>query len=228
MKLKRNYVVFIPARGGSKSIKNKNLQLLNGRSLIEIAIKKFENFDFNKKVYVSSDDIKILKNAAENNSKTILRPKEICNDFSPTEDAISHFINKLNEERINFDTILFHQCTSPLLTSKSIAEMINKYEELNNGETLFSVVEEQNPIWFFNKNSKKFVRSDEDDVIRKPRQERPPQFIETGGLYIIDKQLFIKSKNRFTENSIPFIIPKQQGIDIDNYQDLEVTRKYLT
>ena len=40
MHLNKKIIAFIPARGGSKAIKNKNLQKINKSTLIEITLKK--------------------------------------------------------------------------------------------------------------------------------------------------------------------------------------------
>ena len=74
-----NYA-FIFARGGSKGIKNKNIRLFNGKPLIYYSIKLAKKISSIKKVFVSSDNKKILDIAKKFGAETILRPKSIAKD----------------------------------------------------------------------------------------------------------------------------------------------------
>jgi len=58
--MKNNLIAFIPARKGSKSIKNKNLKLINKKSLVEITIDQAKKSNIFKKIILSSDSNKIL------------------------------------------------------------------------------------------------------------------------------------------------------------------------
>jgi CMP-N-acetylneuraminic acid synthetase len=58
---KKSILAIIPARLGSKGIKNKNLKKIGSLSLIEIAIKNAEKSKYLDKIVVTSDDPKILK-----------------------------------------------------------------------------------------------------------------------------------------------------------------------
>ncbi len=66
-------VAIIPARGGSKGIKEKNLQKVNGRSLTEIAIRSAEKSTDVDEIYVSSDSEKILALAKKLGVKAHIR-----------------------------------------------------------------------------------------------------------------------------------------------------------
>lgn len=217
------YTVIIPARGGSKSIKNKNLQKINGKSLIRIAIEKFLSINSVSKVIVTSDDEKILNEAKLNGAISWARAKNISGDTAISESAIKEILEKSNlvsqEEHI-----IFHQCTSPLLSIQSIKNAITQFES-SNCTSIFTVQEEYNPIWY--KVGRGHEIFNKKDLNRKSRQERNPLFIETGGLYIINRNSFIKNFNRFGENPLPFVIPKLESIDIDEKMDLIMAQKLI-
>ena len=95
-----NYLIFIPARGGSKSVKNKNLKLLKGKPLISytlnsaIEISKLVKSD----IFLSTDSKKIY-NYCKNKIKisNYIRPKNLANDKSNILDSIIHSVNYLKK-----------------------------------------------------------------------------------------------------------------------------------
>ena len=81
----------IPARGGSKSIPNKNMSILNGKPLIFYSIKKALESKIFDKIIVTSDSNKIIEYSKKfKKIIAIKRPKNMSGDKSPTIDAIMH------------------------------------------------------------------------------------------------------------------------------------------
>ena len=114
----------IPARSGSKGIKNKNMIKFLGQPLIKRTI------DLSKKLpytttFVSTDSIKILRYAKKNNVKfDYLRPKKLSKDNSNIIDAISHALEWFLNKNIYFDYLLLLQPTSPLRDLSEIKKII--------------------------------------------------------------------------------------------------------
>ena len=81
--MKNKILCLIPARGGSKGIKNKNLVKLKGKPLLYWTLKIAKQIDFFDKIVVSTDSKKIQRYAEDNNvSAPFLRPKNISKDES--------------------------------------------------------------------------------------------------------------------------------------------------
>ena len=224
---KKKYIVIIPARGGSKSIKNKNLLKIIGDELIKIAIKKFKKLDHFLDIIVSSDSKKILKVAEREGAFCIERSKKISGDFASSESAILEAINIYSKFNNNFNSIIFHQCTSPFISYKSITNIISEFEKSPNN-TFFSVIKEDNPIWTYNKIKNSYEILNNFEKIRGPRQNRDPHYIETGGIYVFCRKKFKQTENRFIGRSTPILIPKFEGIDIDDKDDLNLINKLKT
>ena len=83
-------VSLIPARKGSKGIKNKNLIDLCGKPLIQYSIEASIN-SLVEETWVSSDSDEILEISKNLGAKTIKRPKELSEDNSTSESALLHF-----------------------------------------------------------------------------------------------------------------------------------------
>ena len=119
----------IPARSGSKGIKNKNMFNFLGKPLIKYTI------DFSKKLpnvttFVSTDSVKILKYAKKNGIKfDYLRPKNISKSNSNISDAILDALKWFYKRNIIFDYFLLLQPTSPIRSFDEIKKIINLSKE---------------------------------------------------------------------------------------------------
>ena len=107
---KNNAVIIIPARGGSKRIKNKNILKLGNLTLIEHTILHALNSKLKKNIYISTDSTKIKLICKKYPVKVIDRPKKISNDYSSSEDALIHALDNIP---FSPDYVVFLQCTSP-------------------------------------------------------------------------------------------------------------------
>ena len=128
-KIKKNIIAIIPARGGSKRLKNKNSLIVNGKPMIAWTIKSALNSKFINEVYVSSEDKKILKIAKKYNAKIIERPNNLAMDNVPKIEAIKHAVNKINKNK-QIDIVVSLQANSPNLKPSEIdfciSDLINK------------------------------------------------------------------------------------------------------
>ena len=127
---KRNIVAIIPARSGSKRLKNKNIYNFRKMPMIAWTIKAALNSKFINKVYVSSDSKKILDIAKKYKAKTILRPKNLSDDKTPKILAIRHAVKQLSKDNKKIHIVASLQANSPNITALDIdtciSDMINK------------------------------------------------------------------------------------------------------
>ena len=111
MKLKT--LAIIPARSGSKGIKNKNIKKLNGKPLINWTIETCLKTKLINYVVVSSDSNNYLDIANKYKiSQCILRPKKISGDNSTDLQVINHAIQSI--KNIDYDLIAYMRPTTPI------------------------------------------------------------------------------------------------------------------
>ena len=102
--IQKNILFLIPARKGSKGLKNKNMRLLGEKPLILYSI------DFAKKISTNSDFICISTNdesiieLCEKNKISVpfFRPNNISNDDSSSYDVINHAVSYYEKKKIHF------------------------------------------------------------------------------------------------------------------------------
>ena len=97
-----NYLIFIPARGGSRGILNKNLELLRGKPLIYHTLNFSKKINkISKEIFVSTDSKKILDYVIKKGFRNkYLRPKSLSKNNSLMQYAIIHSINWLKKNTI--------------------------------------------------------------------------------------------------------------------------------
>jgi CMP-N,N'-diacetyllegionaminic acid synthase len=217
----KQILTIIPARGGSKGIKNKNIQKINRYSLIEYAIRSSLNVKFNNEIVVSTDCPKIKNiSVGYRNIHIINRPKSLSTDTASSESAVLHALKKFKIKKNYYpDITIMRQCTSPFIFSNELNDALNYFIK-NNFDSLFSAKEYDHFLWDKNVNP-----INHDSSKRLPRQQIKSNYFEEDGAFYIFKTIeFLKIKNRFFGKVGKFVTPKYKSIDIDEIHDLEYAR----
>lgn len=213
--MKNKYLIVIPARAGSKGIKDKNIKKFNGIPLISKTILEAKKISKNFDILVSSDGENILSLASENGAIPFKRSADLAHDDSSSEDVLLEVINKFSNIK-NYDSIIFLQCTSPLTTYRDIEGAIRVYED-SKSDSIFSCYEGFKPIWGISPDGIKPLNHQIDK--RLLRQSINNQVIENGAIYIFDISIFVKEKTRFCGNNSIYLMPEDRSIDIDTDLD---------
>jgi CMP-N,N'-diacetyllegionaminic acid synthase len=217
-------LAFIPARGGSKGIPNKNIKLFNGKPLIEWTIKAALKSKLINKVVVSSDSLKILSISKKLGADVVLRPKNISGDNATTESAIKHYTKKLKD---SFKIIVLLSPTSPIRKIKDIDNAVKKFK-LKKLDSCFSASRLSDfLIWKLNKK-KKYESINYDFQNRGIRQKREPNYVENGSIYVFKNELINSKSNRLGGNIGIYLMDFWQSLELDEKKDwklLEIIQK---
>ncbi len=212
----------IPARSGSKGIKNKNIKIFDGKPLIVWAIEAAKYSKSVDRVIVSTDSQTIsdlsLKAGAEVPS---LRPPHLATDSAKTIDVVLDFLNK-NQ---NINDILLLQPTSPLRKSEDI-DNIFKLRKKANVESAVSIVASQKcPEWMFRLSDDKLV-----PILKnfndEPRQEIMSSYFLNGALYLASRNFITRNNSLISSETIGYIMPSQRSVDIDTQEDWDLALFY--
>ena len=131
-------LAIIPARAGSKGLKNKNIKLLNGKPLIAYTIMQAKKSELISKIVVSTDSDEIATISKQYGAEVpFIRPKEFSYDNSLTYDVVQHCIDFFNDRQDIYDIILLLQPTTPFRPFTTIDKAI---EILLNDKSFDSVV----------------------------------------------------------------------------------------
>lgn len=214
-------IIIIPARSGSKRLKNKNLLKLNNLSLVERAIifsKKIKHID---KIIVSSNNIKILNYKKKyKNIDFIKRPKVLSTNKSFLIDTVI-YLNNLFDKR--FKNIIILQPTSPYRSIKFINKTWLKFISLKKKyKSTVSVSKETLS------NKRKFIIKE--SFLFLKRKNNKENFYEANGNFFMINMNFLKRFKCFVKSGLSvgsIILAKNQIIDIDTKEDYKIAKRYI-
>lgn len=221
-----NFLAIIPARGGSKGIPGKNLKPVGGVPLIVHTIRAAKGARHVQRVLVSTDSPEIAAVAAAHGAEAIARPPEISGDRASSEAALLHVLAELQRtESCQPDYIVFLQCTSPLTTAGDIDGTIE--ELLRRGaDTALAVAPAHHFLWRHDEAGNA-VGVNHDKSVRLLRQQRTPEYIETGAVYVLKTAGFLAARHRFFGQTAFHVTPRNRCMEIDEPDDLFMAEALL-
>lgn len=212
--IKMKTIVIIPARGGSKRLHEKNIQLLGGIPLIAHSILYAQkNSEIIDEIYVSTNDEEIKQIALEYGAKVIDRPEFLSGDLEPTVSALKHVLQSIKEI---VENVILLQPTNPLRPENLLKEAFDAYQK-GNSDSLFTVT--RNYQKFGKIEANKFLPFNY--AIGQRSQDLEPFYFENGLLYIAKAKAIFENKI-ITENAFPFEVNHIfANVDIDRLEDLD-------
>jgi len=214
----------IPARGGSKSIKNKNTIPLRGRPLIYYVIQAALDSHIFDKIVISTDCPRIKVVAEVYGIETIGRPLELAEDDSRIEDVIVDVLRKLPKH----DYVQLLEPTCPLLQGADIIQAANKLLDAR-ADMIISVCKSNAPIGVSaplgdNGSMKGFVPS---EIRRRNRQDIPEHYQLNSAIYMGKWDVFYNDLDYYEINTIAYIMRRDAVIHIDEGEDLIEAERIL-
>ena len=215
-------IAFIPVRGGSKSIPLKNIKILAGKPLVYWTAKAANDSKCIDKVIIATDSEEI-KNAVKhfdlNKVEIYDRKSENAQDFSSTESVMLEYINAKNLDKE--DLFFLIQATSPLLKSKHIDNMYQKFRD-DKAESSLSCVKTKRFFW-----SKDGKSLNYDYKNRPRRQDFEGLMMENGACYINSVGNILRDKNRLSGKISVFEMPEYTAVEIDEPDDFLLIEKLM-
>ncbi|MFB9668085.1 MULTISPECIES: acylneuraminate cytidylyltransferase [Glutamicibacter] len=211
----RNVMAIIPARGGSKGIRLKNLREIGGKSLLGRAIESARSAAAVSDVVVSTDHEQIKAEALRYGARVIDRPADIAGDTASSESVLLHALANAESQP---EITVFIQCTSPFIDPADLDAAIAAVAS-QRADVSFAAVADHGFHWGLDPQGEA-VAVGHDKLHRPRRQDREPRFRETGAFYVMDTRGFLEAGHRFFGKVRVHEVPAEHGIDIDTEADL--------
>jgi CMP-N,N'-diacetyllegionaminic acid synthase len=229
--MKKKVICIIPARGGSKGLKLKNLRKVNGKPLIYYPIKAAIKSGVCDKIFVSTDSIKIANVAKKLGADVpFLRKKIFSGDRVTTEDTLKDALIEYEKfYETKFDICVFLTATNIFRKISWIKESVKILKNNNKYDSAFSVHQIYKHFWHYKNNKLEKVSKWMKNYTS--RQIGSKLFREDTGLASATKAKFWRKGKRIGKK-VYLIINHDSltGIDIHNIHDLklaEMALKYL-
>lgn len=211
-------LALIPARGGSKSLPRKNVLPLAGMPLIAHTIRAAKAASLVTRVVVSTEDAEIATIARRFGAEVIDRPIDLATDEASSEAALLHALEYLEATEGYHPSILcFLQCTSPLTAPEDIDGVLTAMITAK-ADTALAVTRFHYFVWRQDEAGDA-VGVNHDKSVRLRRQDREPEFLETGAVYAMSAAKFRVARHRFFGDSVFHEMPASRVLEVDDPDD---------
>lgn len=212
-----NKIAIIPARSGSKGLKDKNIIDICGKPLLAYSIEAALNFGLFEKVILSTDSEKYAQIGKSFGSDIMMRGEKLSDDKATTFMVIEDILSRLETP---CDYFVLLQPTSPLRTEKHVKEAVEQFENnYSDFDFLVSVKEAE--------HANVLVKPIEDDLSLKHfdtdfsnyRRQGYKDYSPNGAIFIAKTQQYLNQKHFFGEKSMAYKMNKFDSVDIDDELD---------
>lgn len=226
-----NILGIIPARAGSKRLKNKNILPLMGKPMILYTLEHARKSRLIDKIVCSTDSERIAKIMEKESCEVIKRPKRLARDRSRLEDALIHAVLYLErEQNYSADIVVILLANIPVRQEGVVDKAIEKLIATG-ADSVFTAepVGKNNPCWMVRLGKDdKMVYYEPSPVFRG--QDLPPVYINNGAVWAIWREVLFRKVKRLTNyaafgKDIRLIVQSRyDAIDVDDIFDFEIAK----
>ncbi len=217
-------IAIIPARSGSKGLKNKNIKLLLGRPLIAYSIDAAIDSGVFDTVMVSTDSEEYAKIAREYGADVpFLRSPELAGDKSDSWDVVREVLRRYSEKGNIYDYAVLLQPTSPLRKPEDIQNAFSMIQD-GTANSVVSVTELDHPMqWCFRLGDSGYIN----DLAKSPyihcrRQDLEPYYRLNGAIYIVNAtKIEDENYSFYADLCRSYVMPRERSVDIDTEFDFK-------
>ena len=218
--------LIICARGNSKGIPNKNSRLFGNSTLVERAIHSAKKANLTEKIFVSSEDEKILDLAKNAGADYVYeRNKLLSEDNVRQVEVVYDLIEFYRSKKIIFTPyVVLLQTTTPFINSDDIDNAIKKHINLGYSQIVSGYKVNINPCEFYIANNDKTIRRIYANEVTSQRQLQNDLYRINGGVRIFNIDKFLNSKKFFQNNLKLYIyeMSKENSLNLDSLSDWRI------
>jgi CMP-N-acetylneuraminic acid synthetase len=218
-------LALVPARGGSKRVPRKNLELLGGKTLVRRALETSLAAGCFDVVALSSEDDAILAEAEGLPVAVVRRPDELASDTARAFAAVSHALGELEADG-RFDAVAVVQATSPFTAPEDLAGAV----ELLRSSGAASVVSVTRLESAIHPLKLKQLQPDgrllpylADDALT-PSHDLPPLWVRNGSIYVSRREVLDGGSLVDDADTRGYEMPPERSRDVDTPADLAFAR----
>lgn len=214
----KKIIAIIPARSGSKGLKDKNIKELLGKPLIAYTIEAAINSKIFDEIIVSTDSEKYAEISKKYGANVpFLRSEKNASDEAGSWAVAKEVLDKLEKK---YDIVVLLQPTSPLRTSDDIFKAINLFFK-KNADSVVSINKFPHSISWINTIDESlslegFIK---EEYKNRRRQDIKEHYTLNGAIYIVKTSIISNNINLYTAKSFAYIMDEKCSIDIDTESD---------
>ena len=216
-------ICVIPARSGSKRIKNKNIINFYGKPLIYYSIIAAIKSKIFSRIIVSTNSLKIKKISEKYGAEVpFIRSRDISDDKTSTYDVLKNAIKKIKSENTEFHCMLYP--TSPLINHNVLKKAFNKISK-EKVDGIISVSRYNNHPLRSLFIKKKYLKFKWQKFKNKNSQDLEKLYHDCGNFYFFKTSKILNKKKTYPKKILPFFMKAYETVDIDTKEDLILAKK---
>lgn len=222
------HLAVIPARSGSKGLKDKNIKLLSGKPLLQYSVEAALHSGIFDCVHVSTDNERYADIARSCGADVpFLRPDEFSTDTADSWSVVRFALEQYKQSGKIFDIVTLLQPTSPLRNEEDIRCAYHLFCE-KDAEAVVSVSEEAHSPMLVNTLDESlslngFIQLDK--VGR--RQDMPVYYRINGAVYMLKTCILDRISDLYGKGSYAYIMPGERAVDIDSIMDFRIAEMIM-
>lgn len=221
-------IAIIPARSGSKGLRNKNIKLLNGKPLMAYSIEAALNSNLFDTVIVSTDSEEYAEIAKKYGAEVpFLREEKTSSDLASSWDVVLEVLQYFFKQQIRYETICLLQPTSPL---RGTTDIRNAYKLFIDkcADSIVSVVSSEHPLEYYYAIEQDLSIGNPLIKSKETIRQNMELFYRINGAIYIRKVNYLKERIILAnEKKFAYIMNRFKSIDIDCEDDFIVAEKYM-
>lgn len=214
-------LAIIPARSGSKGLKDKNIKELNGKPLLGYSVDAAINSKLFNTVMVSTDSERYAEVARQCGAEVpFLRSEFTSSDSASSWDAVKEVVANYKKMGREFDVLVLLQPTSPLRSANDIAEAFKVFIE-KNAKAVISVCEvEHSPLWCNTlQEGNSMINFAKTSKPNGNRQMLDTYYRLNGAVYMLRTSVLENIDRLYADECYAYIMSRKSSVDIDNIDD---------
>ena len=221
----RTFTCVIPAKSNSTGLNGKNMRTVAGRPLLYWAIKHAQDSGIHDRIIVSTDSTDIGKYAESQDVEYQLRPTSLATPDVTVPDIMPYVLGRLDKK---YDYVQVLEPTAPLVEGVDILKAALKLIN-NQYDMIISVCPATAPLGYaaplpgVNGNGLVSLRDWFPEALRHKNRQQCKTFYQLdGNIYIAKSHVWKDKMDYWNTNILPYIMPINKYVDIDDETDLQI------
>ena len=219
-------IAIIPARSGSKGLKDKNIIDVCGKPLLAYSIEAAILSECFDRVIVSTDSKEYGHISEQYGAEVMYRSEELSNDQASTYSVLEDIIHRIDR---NYDYFVLLQPTSPMRNAHHIVEAIEQFEtNYDIYDFLVSVKEAEHASILVNPIEEDLSMKYFDVDYSNYRRQNYKEYSPNGAIYMAKPDAYLKQKHFYGANSMAYVMSDVDSMDIDSKLDYDIACFFMS
>lgn len=223
-RMKKKNIAIIPARSGSKGLKDKNIKLLRGIPLLGYSVAAAQKSGFFDEVMVSTDSVAYAEIAQKCGAAVpFLRSTELGSDSAGSWAVVREVLKNYENLEMQFDTVCLLQPTSPLRTAEDIVGAYALLEEKQANAVTSVCLVDHSPLWSMVLPEDQSLRKFRQSILsNRQRQQLDTYYRLNGAIYIRKLEYGDSGIVIMEEPEYAYVMERSNSVDIDTLEDFQL------